>query len=57
VKKDESERRIENEKKRDEREVEDGAFDLRNRSLNQMYWMIELCGGMTPQNFFFLISS
>ena len=53
MKKDESERRIGNEKRSDEREVEDGAFDLRNRSLNQMYWMIELCGGMTPQNFFF----
>lgn len=29
-----------------------GAFDLRNRSLNQMYWVIELCGGMTPQDSF-----
>lgn len=39
----------------DVREEEDGAFDLRNRSLYQMYWVIELCGGMTPQNSFFLI--
>lgn len=54
MKKDESERRIEK-KGSDVREVEDGAFDLRNRSLYQMYWVIELCGGMTPQNSFFLI--
>lgn len=55
MKKDESERRIENERGSDECEEEDGAFDLRNRSLNQMYWVIELCGGMTPQDslFFF----
>lgn len=55
VKKDESERRIKNERESDEKE--DGAFDLRNRSLNQIYWVIELCGGMTPQDSFFLISS
>lgn len=51
MKKDESERRIENERESDEKE--DGAFDLRNRSLNQIYWVIELCGGMTPQVSFF----
>jgi len=30
---------------------EDGAFDLRNGSLNRMYWVIELCGGMAPRDF------
>lgn len=51
MKKDESERRIQNERGSDEEE--DEAFDLRNRSLNQMYWVIGLCGKMTPKDFFF----
>ena len=43
---------IENERGRDESKgAKDGAFDLRNRSLNRMYWVIELCGRMTSQDF------
>lgn len=55
AKKDKSERRRRESRMKEggtsERDAKDGAFDLRNGSLNRMYWVIELCGGMTSQDF------